>query len=143
MGRRVSITATRAPPYCSFDGDWNPDDDEDVTIRIEDVAAGHRRREAALARAKASKPPAKKKAKVMAHGKATGKATAADVTCAIGTKIRKAFDGKPFDGEVISYDAKAKYYKIRYEDGDEEEYQGRRWPAQCSPWRSRRYFAVP
>ena len=111
------------PPYCSFDGDWNPDDDEDVTICVEDVAAEHKRREAALAKAKASKPPARKKAKVMAHGKAAGQATAsAGVgTYAVGTKIRKAFDGKPFDGEVISYDAKAKYYKIRYEDGDEEE----------------------
>ena len=110
------------PPYYSFDGDWNPDDDEDVTISIEDVAAGHKRREAALAKAMASKPPAKKKAKVT-HGKAdaTGKASAGDATYAIGTKIRKAFDGKPFDGEVVSYDAKAKYYKIRYEDGDEEE----------------------
>ena len=110
------------PPYHSFDGEWNPDDDEDVTIAIEDVAAEHKKREAALAKAKASKPPAKKKAKVT-HGHAAGKAGTAvgDATYALGTKIRKDFDGTPYDGEVIAYDARAKYYKIRYEDGDEEE----------------------
>ena len=112
------------PPYYSFDGELNPDDDEDVTISIEDVAAEHKKREAALAKVKASKPPAKKKAKVThkkAEVTATTAAAAGGATYAIGTKIRKTFDGKPFDGELHSYDAKARYYKIRYEDGDEEE----------------------
>ena len=44
---------------------------------------------------------------------------------AVGTKIRKPFDGKAYDGEVVSYDARAGYYKVQYEDGDEEEMDAR------------------
>ena len=36
-----------------------------------------------------------------------------------GTKVRKDFSGKPFAGEVRSYNPP--YYKIKYEDDDEEE----------------------
>jgi len=38
-----------------------------------------------------------------------------------GTKIIKPFEGTPYKGEVISYDPKSKFYKVQYEDGDEEE----------------------
>ena len=108
----------RPPPYYTFDDDdANPDDDEDTTICIEDVAKEHRVREAKLAQAKASKSPARKKNKTTASAAATSEVT----TYATGTKISRDFDGKPFAGEVVSYDANAKFYKIRYEDGDEEE----------------------
>lgn len=40
----------------------------------------------------------------------------------IGTKIIKHFDLIPYTGHVISYDAKSKFYKIMYGDGDEEEF---------------------
>ena len=43
------------------------------------------------------------------------------VKCHVGTVISKEFDGKPFRGKVIEYDAKEKLYKVQYEDGDEEE----------------------
>lgn len=33
----------------------------------------------------------------------------------------KNFDGKPFKGVVTRYDPKAGWYRVRYEDGDEEE----------------------
>ncbi|KAJ7521893.1 hypothetical protein O6H91_19G073200 [Diphasiastrum complanatum] len=39
----------------------------------------------------------------------------------VGRKTRKDFGGKMFSGEIIGYDPRAKYYKVRYEDGDEEE----------------------
>eukprot|EP01018_Ginkgo_biloba_P005352 Gb_11614 [translate_table: standard] len=39
----------------------------------------------------------------------------------IGRKTRKDFGGRFYEGEVVGYDFKAKYYKVKYEDGDEEE----------------------
>lgn len=39
----------------------------------------------------------------------------------IGRKTKKDFGGQVYEGEVIDYDYKAKYYKVKYEDGDEEE----------------------
>jgi hypothetical protein len=41
----------------------------------------------------------------------------------IGTKVRKKFnDGKYYEGEVIRYDPINQYYKIKYRDGDQEDY---------------------
>lgn len=41
----------------------------------------------------------------------------------IGTIVRKKFnDEKYYEGEVISYDPISQYYKIKYRDGDEEDY---------------------
>lgn len=39
----------------------------------------------------------------------------------VGTEICKVFDDASYRGEVISFDSAAKFYKIRYVDGDEEE----------------------
>eukprot|EP00244_Chara_vulgaris_P003464 TRINITY_DN1636_c0_g1_i1.p1 TRINITY_DN1636_c0_g1~~TRINITY_DN1636_c0_g1_i1.p1 ORF type:complete len:729 (-),score=236.57 TRINITY_DN1636_c0_g1_i1:66-2252(-) len=39
----------------------------------------------------------------------------------IGEKLRKLFDGKFYNGEVVGYDPRYNYYKVKYEDGDEEE----------------------
>lgn len=39
----------------------------------------------------------------------------------IGRKTRKDFGGQIYKGEVIDFDYKANYYKVKYEDGDEEE----------------------
>jgi hypothetical protein len=39
----------------------------------------------------------------------------------IGRKTKKKFGTKYFGGEVIGFDTKANFYKVRYEDGDEEE----------------------
>jgi len=39
----------------------------------------------------------------------------------IGRKTKKDFGGQVYEGEVIDYDYKAKYYKVKYNDGDEEE----------------------
>ena len=39
----------------------------------------------------------------------------------LGTTIYKLFDGIQYKGKIISYDADASLYKIRYEDNDEEE----------------------
>ncbi|KAH9305156.1 hypothetical protein KI387_009560, partial [Taxus chinensis] len=41
--------------------------------------------------------------------------------CIIGRKTKKDFGGQFYEGEVIDFDYKAKYYKVKYEDGDEEE----------------------
>ena len=38
-----------------------------------------------------------------------------------GTVISKAFNGTHYNGTVQSYDAASGFYKIKYEDGDEEE----------------------
>lgn len=43
----------------------------------------------------------------------------------IGRKIQKTFKGygkKLFVGKITSYDSVEKYYKVKYDDGDEEEY---------------------
>jgi hypothetical protein len=40
---------------------------------------------------------------------------------AIGTSIEKQFDGTMYMGKVVAYDPKTDWYKIHYEDGDEEE----------------------
>eukprot|EP00252_Welwitschia_mirabilis_P020889 TRINITY_DN5218_c0_g1_i1.p1 TRINITY_DN5218_c0_g1~~TRINITY_DN5218_c0_g1_i1.p1 ORF type:complete len:1369 (-),score=370.83 TRINITY_DN5218_c0_g1_i1:203-4309(-) len=42
-------------------------------------------------------------------------------TSLIGRKTKKDFGGQMYAGEVIGYDENAGYYKVRYEDGDEEE----------------------
>ena len=48
-----------------------------------------------------------------------------------GTKITKDFDGEIFSGRVVSYDKGAKWYRVRYEDGDEEELSVKElWPLQ-------------
>ena len=39
----------------------------------------------------------------------------------IGTPIEKEFDGDMYHGTVIDYDEDEGYYKIQYDDGDEEE----------------------
>lgn len=39
----------------------------------------------------------------------------------IGRKTRKDFGGQLYIGEIVNYDNRVKYYKVRYEDGDEEE----------------------
>ena len=39
----------------------------------------------------------------------------------IGTQIEKQFDGDIYSGTIIDYDENLGYYKIQYEDGDEEE----------------------
>ena len=39
----------------------------------------------------------------------------------VGTVIAKRFDDKNYRGEVIAFDTEYGYYKIQYEDGDEEE----------------------
>jgi hypothetical protein len=95
------------PPYHSAGCvDPDPDEDEDVSIFIEDISAIDKAKEKEMRIAKADPPP-KKKAKFSAY--------------AIGTKIIKLFDGEPYNGKVISYDTKSKFYKVQYEDGDEEE----------------------
>ncbi|XP_024537554.1 uncharacterized protein LOC112348727 [Selaginella moellendorffii] len=42
-----------------------------------------------------------------------------------GRKLTKEFDGRTFHGEVAGYSSKTRYYKISYEDGDEEELEWR------------------
>ena len=41
----------------------------------------------------------------------------------VGHTIRKEFPGfaGAFQGQVLRYDAKRRYYSVRYQDGDEEE----------------------
>lgn len=39
----------------------------------------------------------------------------------IGKPMRKVFSGKVYSGKVINYDRKTKFYKVRYEDGDQED----------------------
>ncbi|MCO5571173.1 hypothetical protein L7F22_024907 [Adiantum nelumboides] len=39
----------------------------------------------------------------------------------VGRKTKKDFGGQFYYGEIIHYDNRVKYYKVRYEDGDEEE----------------------
>eukprot|EP00250_Pteridium_aquilinum_P016558 c23161_g3_i2 orf=2421-5072(-) len=39
----------------------------------------------------------------------------------IGRKTKKDFGGQFYIGEIVHYDNRVKYYKVRYEDGDEEE----------------------
>ncbi|KAH7285991.1 hypothetical protein KP509_33G054500 [Ceratopteris richardii] len=43
----------------------------------------------------------------------------------IGRKIKKDFGGQFYYGEIVHYDNGVKYYKVLYEDGDEEELE---WP---------------
>ena len=43
----------------------------------------------------------------------------------MGRKVVKAFDGEDYDGEVVSFDAREGFYFVRFEDGDEEEMDGR------------------
>ncbi|XP_024529319.1 nucleolin-like [Selaginella moellendorffii] len=38
-----------------------------------------------------------------------------------GRKLRKRFNGRVFRGEVADYDRRNRRYKVRYEDGDEEQ----------------------
>jgi hypothetical protein len=40
----------------------------------------------------------------------------------LGTIVRKSFEGKYYEGEIISYDPGTGYYKIRYTDNDMEEF---------------------
>ena len=40
----------------------------------------------------------------------------------IGTIIRKQFDQRQYEGEIISYDPINKYYKVQYRDRDIEEF---------------------
>ena len=96
-----------SPPYHSA-GCIDPDldEDEDVSIFIEDISAIDKAKAKEMRIAKADPPP-KKKAKLSLY--------------AIGTKIIKPFDGEPYKGEVISYDTKSKFYQVQYEDGDGEE----------------------
>ena len=35
--------------------------------------------------------------------------------------VLKLFDGKPFRGVIAGFDADEGYYKVKYDDGDEEE----------------------
>ena len=42
-------------------------------------------------------------------------------THSIGTQISKEFEGIFYSGKVTAYNAKSKYFKVKYEDGDEEE----------------------
>jgi len=42
----------------------------------------------------------------------------------IGTKISKMFGGERFDGEIISIDVEDKIYRVKYDDGDQEEMSG-------------------
>eukprot|EP00562_Extubocellulus_spinifer_P012298 CAMPEP_0178554476 /NCGR_PEP_ID=MMETSP0697-20121206/8353_1 /TAXON_ID=265572 /ORGANISM="Extubocellulus spinifer, Strain CCMP396" /LENGTH=661 /DNA_ID=CAMNT_0020187427 /DNA_START=46 /DNA_END=2031 /DNA_ORIENTATION=- len=131
------------PPYCSGDGE-NMDEDEDVTIRIDDIGEEVRAKEKEMAVARASEPPGKKQKQQQQQtqpqqqeqAKTNGGSTTVEsksssgassgtkknyANYANGTKISKDFDGIPFVGEIISYDCEAKLYKIRYTDGDEEE----------------------
>jgi hypothetical protein len=40
----------------------------------------------------------------------------------IGTKVKRKFNGgEVYNGKIVSYDEIEKFYKIRYDDGDEEE----------------------
>ena len=39
----------------------------------------------------------------------------------IGTIVRKNFNDKYYEGEIIAYDVPNKYYKVHYRDGDIEE----------------------
>ncbi len=39
----------------------------------------------------------------------------------IGQRITKTFDEGNFDGSIISYDADANFWKVKYDDGDEED----------------------
>ena len=40
---------------------------------------------------------------------------------AVGTSVLKKFRAGWFEGKVVSYDDQSKFYRIKYEDGDEEE----------------------
>lgn len=39
----------------------------------------------------------------------------------VGKPVRKDFGGTLFDGVVVKFDKKTKYYKVKYDDGDQEE----------------------
>ena len=39
----------------------------------------------------------------------------------VGTAFRKEFDGRIYEGTVINDDAKTKWYRVRYNDGDDED----------------------
>ncbi|MGK3756716.1 MAG: hypothetical protein ACI8RD_009030, partial [Bacillariaceae sp.] len=49
----------------------------------------------------------------------------------IGTKISRKFnDGQYYDGKITSHDDDSGWYKIKYDDGDEEEFDNalvKRW----------------
>jgi len=101
----------KPPPYHSTaHDDPNPDEDEDISIYIENIGVIVRAKKHAIEKAK-TEPPPQKKAKVVNNSPAY----------AIGTKIIKPFDGTPYKGEIIFYDTNSKYYKVRYDDGDKED----------------------
>jgi len=102
----------KPPPYHSTENDDpNPDEDEDVSIFIENIGAIVRAKKHAIEMAR-TEPPPQKKTKVVVND---------SPTYAIGTKIIKPFDGTPYNGKVVSYDTNSKYYKVRYDDGDKED----------------------
>jgi hypothetical protein len=44
-------------------------------------------------------------------------------TSFIESRITKAFDQGHFDGTIIAYDEDAKFWKVKYDDGDEEDFE--------------------
>ncbi|KAH7365175.1 hypothetical protein KP509_18G012300 [Ceratopteris richardii] len=39
----------------------------------------------------------------------------------IGKRVKKKFDGALYNGEVVKFDNKTQFYKVKYEDGDQED----------------------
>ena len=48
-----------------------------------------------------------------------------DARALVGRSLIKRFGGEPFRGVVTAYDADAKFFQVKYEDGDEEELERR------------------
>ena len=60
------------------------------------------------------------------------------LTYPIGTIVKKQFGSQFYEGEIVSYDPKNEYFKIRYRDGDIEELT----PAEVRQYRkTRQYYA--
>lgn len=79
---------------------------------------------AAAAPEASSDSPAPKRARgssASAAAEAKAATAAAQARDLIKRRVVKLFEGQPFKGAVIGYDPEEGYYKVRYEDGDEEE----------------------
>eukprot|EP00536_Pseudo-nitzschia_multiseries_P008134 jgi/Psemu1/319304/estExt_fgenesh1_pm.C_2010003 len=99
------------PPYKSASLDCS----EDVCIFIENLTASNNGKgNSSSKRARSSTGTTTSKKKTKSGAQKTH-------PYPVGTKISKKFDGVFYSGEIVSYDSQTKYYKVKYEDGDQED----------------------
>ena len=109
------------PPFYQLDAPLRDREQTD-----EEVRAVENRRAAARAK-KAGRGRGRGRGTDQGGGRGRGRTAAApqppetEGVVAAGTKFKKVFDEGTFDGIVLSYDAEAKLYSVRYSDGDQED----------------------